>query len=215
MKLESKIIAFLGDSITEGAGVANHANRYDNRMLRDCKLAGVRNYGIGGSRLAHQTKPSDCPRFDLCFCGRAYNIDPAADIIVVYGGVNDFLHGDAPFGEMGDATPATFCGAVRWLMNFMKTQYANKTVVFMTPARCNGKFGTLSAGNNLPLRRYVEVILATAKELEIPILNLFDDLGINAETDEDMARYTADGLHFNDAGHAILAEKLTAFLEVL
>ena len=57
------------------------------------ELKKVNNYGIGGTRIAHQNVPSEKPRYDLCFCGRAYNMERNADIIVVYGGVNDYIHG--------------------------------------------------------------------------------------------------------------------------
>ena len=117
MKLEGKRVAFLGDSITEGTGVTDQNNRYDNVLKKICNLGATFNYGIGGSRLAHQMVPSEKPRYDLCFCGRAFNIDKSAEIIVVYGGVNDYIHGDAYIGKKGDTTPATFRGAVYYLMN--------------------------------------------------------------------------------------------------
>lgn len=102
MELKGKIIDFLGDSITEGVGVRDiENNRYDNILKRKYGLKAVYNYGIGGTRYAHQSKPSLKPRHDLCFCGRAFNLNPDADIIVVYGGVNDYIHGDAPIGNWG------------------------------------------------------------------------------------------------------------------
>ena len=121
MKLEGLTVNFLGDSITEGTGVINiPENRYDNRLKKMYNLKATNNYGIGGTRLAHQEKPSEKARYDLCFCGRAYNMDPSADLIVVYGGVNDYIHGDAYFGKMDDRTPETFCGAVCHLRNFSR-----------------------------------------------------------------------------------------------
>ena len=64
---------FLGDSITEGIGVTDIANcRYDNRLAVMCQLSAVNNYGISGTRLAHQTHASPNPRKDLCFCGRDF-----------------------------------------------------------------------------------------------------------------------------------------------
>ncbi len=72
MKLEGLTVNFLGDSITEGAGVSNiPENRYDNRLKKAYGLKATNNYGIGGTRIAHQEKPSEKPRYDLCFCGRA------------------------------------------------------------------------------------------------------------------------------------------------
>ena len=224
MQLEGKIIDFLGDSITEGAGVADRANnRYDNILRRTCHLAATHNYGIGGTRLAHQRTPSDKPRHDLCFCGRAYDLDRSADIIVVYGGINDFLHGDAPIGQWGDKTPATFYGAVYFLMNLLRTQYAEKTVVFMTPARCC--YGEISSerpsprqnkcADALPAIGYVNIIKETAEHFAIPVLDLYHNLGIDPGREEDRVAYTADGLHFNDQGHHILAACLKEFLEAL
>ena len=103
MDLKGKIIDFLGDSITEGVGVQDRINnRFDRVLERNCGLKATYNYGIGGTRLAHQRTPSEKPRHDLCFCGRAYDMNKDADIIVVYGGTNDYGHGDAPFGEYGD-----------------------------------------------------------------------------------------------------------------
>ena len=174
MELKGKVIDFLGDSITEGVGVSNPAeNRYDNRLKAMYGLAATYNYGVGGTRLAHQKVPSDKPRHDLCFCGRAYDLNKSADVVVVYGGVNDYLHGDADFGEMSDRTHRTFCGAVYSLMSFLKEQHPNATVVFMTPAHCHYKgvsdkqvsIREMKQADAKPLQAYVDVIKARGKEL--------------------------------------------------
>ncbi len=83
-------------------------------------LEATYNHGISGTRLAHQSVPSECPRHDMRLCGRAYDLVKDADVIIVYGGVNDYIHGDAHFGTMKDDTPATFCGAVDFLMRLFK-----------------------------------------------------------------------------------------------
>ena len=224
MELEGKRIAFLGDSITEGVGVSNISeNRYDNRLKKTYGLEAVYNYGIGGTRLAHQSVPSEKPRHDLCFCGRAYDINKNADIIVVYGGVNDYLHGDASFGDMSDRTNLTFCGAVFFLMEFLKTHYRDKTIVFMTPAHChyNGvsdkqvSVRPMKNTDAKPLQAYVDVIKARGKELGIPVLDLFENLGLDANLESDKDNYTVDGLHFNDEGHAYIAKALGDFLTSL
>ena len=224
MKLEGLTVNFLGDSITEGTGVINVAeNRYDNRLKRMYNLGAINNYGIGGTRLAHQEKPSDKPRYDLCFCGRAYNMDPGADLIVVYGGGNDYLHGDAYFGRMEDRTPETFCGAVYFLMELIKTLYPGTPVVFMTPAHCHFRGVSdreisprpVKKADAKPLAEYVRVIKERGKELGIPVLDLFENLGIDPNNEEEMTRYTEDGLHFNDDGHAFIARALGDFLTSL
>lgn len=223
MELKGKIIDFLGDSITEGVGVTDQNNRYDNVLHRRFELAAHYNYGIGGTRLAHQSVPSEIPRYDLCFCGRAYLLDKSADLIVVYGGVNDYIHGDAYFGTMEDRTPTTFCGAVYFLMNFLKTNYEGKQIVFMTPAHMHfrGISDKCLTGRPMkkpdaqPLSAYVEVIKARGEELGIPVLDLFEKLPIDPNNESDREKYTVDGLHFNDEGQGILAKTLGDFLETL
>ncbi len=219
MLLKGKKVAFLGDSITEGSGVADLSNRYDNRLKEMCGLAAVYNDGIGGTRLAHQSTPSESPRWDLSFCGRVYNVNPLADIVVVYGGTNDYGHGNAPFGTEEDTTPATYLGAVYFLMNFLRTFYSDKTVVFLTPARRMNDDAilddTTAPCNQRRLLPYVEAIQKTAEKFEIPVLDLYHGLGIDPNLEEDRITYAPDGLHLNDAGHAVLAKLLKEFLEAL
>lgn len=220
MELKGKIIDFLGDSITEGVGVSDiENNRYDHVIERRCGLKAVYNYGVGGSRLAHQIKPSDKPRHDLCFCGRAYDLNREADIIVVFGGVNDYLHGDAPVGKEGDDTPATFYGAVEWLMSFLQTEYADKVIVFLTPAHCC--LDQAPSGNPakqadaMPLAEYINVIKKAGIRHGIPVLDMYEELGLDPNIPEHMEEYAPDGLHFNDKGHSVIAEKIIQLLETL
>lgn len=223
MELKGKTLNFLGDSITEGVGVTDQSQRYDNLIHKRFGLAAHYNYGIGGTRLAHQSVPSETPRYDLCFCGRAYLIEKTADLTVVYGGVNDYIHGDAYFGKMEDRTPETFCGAVYFLMSFLKSNYPEQKLVFMTPAHMHfrGVSDSLVCPRPIkkpdaqPLAAYVEVIKARGEELGIPVLDLFEKLPIDPNNEEDREKYTVDGLHFNDLGQAVLAKTLGDFLESL
>lgn len=225
MNINGFKVNFLGDSITEGTGVTDRANcRYDNRLAAMCQLSAVNNYGIGGTRLAHQSQPSEKPRYDLCFCGRAYDMDTTADMVVVYGGVNDYIHGDAPFGEIGDTTPATFCGSVYFLMHYLREAYGSKPIVFMTPARCylrhevDDLVPSTHAQKKVPgkeLLSYVDVILETARKFDIPVLDLYRELGLDPHDPECFNTYTTDGLHFNDAGHGVIAQRLKDFIQAL
>ena len=132
-------------------------------------------------------------------------MDTTADMVVVFGGINDYLHGDAPFGEIGDTAPSTFCGGVYFLMRYLWETYAGKTVIFMTPAHCfyRCEIDDLMPSaherkrtGGKPLRAYVDVILQTAKQFEIPVLNLYEDLGIDPHDPKMCMDYTVDGLHF-------------------
>jgi len=223
MNIQGFKVNFLGDSITEGVGVEDREHcRYDRRLMAMCGLSAANNYGIGGTRLAHQRHPSEKPRHDLCFCGRVYNMDTTADMVVVYGGVNDYIHGDAPFGQIGDTTPATFCGGVYYLMNYLREIYGSKPIIFLTPARSflrhevDDLFPSVHAAKRVPgkpLEAYADVILETAKQFDIAVLDLYHDLGVDPHIPEQFEMYTMDGLHFNDEGHALIAEKLKELIE--
>ena len=225
MNTKGFTVNFLGDSITVGVGVADIENcRYDKRVAKKLGFAKVNNYAISGTRLAHQTVPSAKASYDLCFCGRAYGMDTAADMVIVYGGVNDYIHGDAPFGEIGDTTPATFCGGVYFLMQYLRENYGDKPIVFLTPARCylrhevDDLLPSTHAAKRNPgkaLKAYVEVIEATAGQFGIKVLNLYNDLGVDPHDPVHFEKYTADGLHFNDEGHALIAAKLADFIEAM
>lgn len=222
MDLKDKTIAFLGDSITEGKGVVDiENNRYDNIIKNKCQLKKVYNYGISGTRLAHQSKPSLKPRFDLCFCGRAYDIKKNVDVIIVYGGVNDYIHGDAYFGNLNDNTPETFCGAVNFLMTLLKKEFINSKIMFITPAHLqyDNIYDYLPSPRIIkkedakPLEQYINVIELLGKKYNIPVLNLWNNLPINPNNNDDKIKYTIDGLHFNDQGHNVLANLIIKFIE--
>lgn len=53
----------------------------------------------------------------MYFCGRLDEMDKNADAVVVFGGTNDYGHGDAPFGLFTDRTDETFYGACHTLMS--------------------------------------------------------------------------------------------------
>ena len=228
MNLEGLTVNILGDSITEGVGVSDpRNNRYDNILKRNCKLRTVYNYGVSGSRLAYQTVAAsvDHPRWEENFCDRAKEMQPDADLLIVYGGINDYIHGDAPIGQMGDQTPHTFCGAVYYLMNLLtREMYPGKPVIFLTPARSfyhreqrdtEPSPWPNKRADAMAVRGYAEIILETAKQFHIPVLDLYHELGIDPNNEKDFQNYTVDGLHFNDAGHRIIASRIKAFLERL
>lgn len=214
MELKGKRITFLGDSITEGWGTTCTEARYDNVLARRAELGSTYADGIGGTRIAHQRCASADPRQDLCFCGRAAAYDMAGDVIVVFGGTNDYGHGNAPFGADGNRTPDTFCGAVDCLMRTLTSKYPDARIVFMTPTR--RQYGEMpSPVTGRTLGEYAAAIGRAGKRHGIPVLDLYNSLPLDPDREEDRLRYTTDGLHPNDAGHELIARALHDFLSSL
>lgn len=214
MKLEGIKANFLGDSITQGVGVPDVQYTFWNVFKERYGLAVARNYGISGTRIARQQSPSENCKFDLNFCSRVEKMDPDADLIVVFGGTNDFGHGDAPFGTIDDRTENTFYGACHVLMRSLIEKYPSSAIVFMTPL--HREVEKNPARPNVPhLSEYVRAIKEVAALYGIPVFDLYANSGINPQIHAQKELFVPDGLHPNIAGAARIAERLGNFLLAL
>ena len=218
MELKGKKIAFLGDSITEGVGPSVLEKVYWKVLERNTG-AQCFGFGVSGSRIAAQRVPGPYPESEVNFVTRADGMIPDADIVVVFGGVNDFAHGDAPFGTHDDRTEATFCGAVHVLMEKLLLRYPHGQIVFMTPLHCEfeddvgfNHYGVRRCGN---LQRYVDAIVEAAGFYGIPVLDLFRTCSIQPRLDFNKVLNMPDGIHPSDAGNARIAARLEGFLKAL
>lgn len=77
--------------------------------------------------------PSENPVTDRDFCLRVTELDPDADVVVVFGGTNDYGHGDAPFGTPEDRTADTFWGACHELFSGLKSRFMEAEILIVTP----------------------------------------------------------------------------------
>ena len=219
MELEHAVINFLGDSITEGAGASDEAHRYTDVFAR-MYGAKANNYGVGGSRIARQRVNTGEP-YERDFCLRMAEMDERADAVVVFGGTNDFGHGDAPLGTPEDRDPSTFYGACHYLMNGLLTRYCGKPIVILTPLHraaedCPQGDGT---GRKLEitavLSQYRAILMEVAAYYALPVLDLYATSGIQPKNAACRERLLPDGLHPSDEGHALIARRLGLFLQGL
>ncbi len=211
MNLQNKIITVLGDSITEGVGTSAPAYIYQNVLGRMVGAARVDNFGVSGTRFAVQTGEDAYPD---PFSERYLRMPTDSDLVLVFGGTNDYGHGNAPFGEMTDRTNATFCGACHVLFRGLIERYPTAKIVIMTPLqRCEGNKPCPNSGR--PLLDYVDTIIAIAAEYSLPVLDLYRTAGICPDLPCQRERYMPDGLHPNDAGATRMAERLAGFLAAL
>ena len=209
MELKGKKINFLGDSITEGVGASEYARCYLEQFAA-ATGAICRNYGISGTRIAKRRVPYDIPEFDRYYASRVPEMDPDADIVVVFGGTNDYGHGDAPLGEMNDRTIWTYYGALHVLFTALIEKYPAAQIVVLTPLHRDDE-----EKRTPTLKPFVDATRQVAEFYSLPVLDLWANYGIQPRIPVMKNMYVPDGLHPNDAGHAILANKLRAFLEQL
>jgi len=219
MELKGKVINFLGDSITYGHGLENSVFRFSDILKKKYNLKSSNNYAISGTRIAKQKNPKPNAFEDkLDFCRRCGEMEKA-DVIIVFGGVNDYQHGDAPMGTFLDRTSDTFCGALHFLYSKLKEKYKGTSIVIVTPLHM---VGDTKKGGRYPeykepliLEDYVNVIKKTAKYYGFPVLDLFSYSNLDPNYNELRLKYMPDGIHPNAEGHKIIADLIGNFLENL
>ena len=211
MNLQNKIINVLGDSITQGVGTTAPEHIYQNVLGQMVGAREVRNYGISGTRLARQIGGDDCGG---AFTDRYLGMNDEADLILVFGGTNDYGHGNVPFGTWGDRTPDTFIGACHALFSGLINKYPAARIVIMTPLQRTGG-NNPCANTGKPLLDYVDAIIQVADHYSLPVLDLYRTAGICPDIPAQRELFMPDGLHPNDAGAHRMAERLEAFLTAL
>ena len=218
MKLAGKTILFLGDSITEGVGASDPSKCYVN-LIEKYENAHCVNYGISGTRIARQSKPSENPMEDQDFLSRVPQMQDKADLIVVFGGTNDFGHGDAPLGTFNDSTEYTFYGALHLLYTSLIEKYPTTDIVVLTPLHRLTENDIYGNGRkeipSVELKEYVNAMKEVAEYYSLPVLDLFASSGLQPKIPAIQEIYMPDGLHPSDAGYEKLAHKIIQFLKDL
>ncbi len=208
-------VIFLGDSITEGVGASSEANKYVNKVAEFCK-AEVKNFGVSGTRIARQTTPSEHILFDYDFQMRAEVMSKDADKVFVFGGTNDYGHGDAKIGSENDDTPYTFYGGLNNLMKKIIGIYGKEKICFILPMRRFREEDLFGQGYrkepSLNLKGYVEIIRSKCEKEGVDCIDLYTD-GLPKPLTDKGDEYTVDGLHPNDKGHLYIAERIKEYLE--
>lgn len=217
MNLKGKKVLFLGDSITQGLG----ASTYDKSfvpMFAELSETEVKNYGVCGTRIARQRIKFGCDQWNRDFLERADEMEPDADVVIVFGGTNDFGHGDAKIGDFNSKSEYTFYGAMHCLCEKLLNKYPDAEIVFITPLHRLGEETPLKENgiaNEVLLSGYVSIIKEVAGYYGLPVLDLFSISGIQPSVEIIKKEYMPDGLHPSDKGARRIAERLYDFLRTL
>ncbi len=216
MDIKGLKINFLGDSITYGSGASTLQNNYVNLVANEGAIC--RNYGIGGTRIAVQRDKKEDHDYND-FNSRFDQMEQDADIIFVFGGTNDYGHGNAPMGTFADRTAYTFYGALHSLYAGLITKYPSSKIVIITPLHRRDesvtRYDQFGRENTHELKPFVDAIREVAEYYSLPVLDLFASSGLQPAVDAINQKYFTDGLHPNDNGYRVIAEKIIAFIKQL
>ena len=216
MELKNKTVVFLGDSITQGVGASCEDNCYVSLFRKAHPEARVHNFGISGTRIAIQLKPSANLSWDKYFESRVADMPADADLICVFGGTNDHGHGDAPFGNIDDEDGYSFSGALNRLYTTLIEKYPTSKIVIFTPTHKTAENGLhQKPDGEFNLKHYVDRIKETAAKFSLPVLDLYATAGIQPLVPIHKDLYMPDGLHPSDAGYARLFGVIDSFIKAL
>lgn len=219
---KGKKIGFLGDSITQnGEYVASYAK------LTGCQTM---NYGVSATHIARRNS-SDTNAFERRYSTMPKNLD----MVIVFGGTNDFGHADtADFGSFAEG-PRTgrysFYAGLHRLFKGLHDRYPKIPVVIMlpihhgteidTPEYIIGTDKSITEGTNAKtgktFREYVNAIREVAAYYSLIVLDAYSYSGLSPMTEIGASNrmFFKDGLHLNAAGGERLARWMYPQLEAV
>jgi lysophospholipase L1-like esterase len=208
-----RTINCLGDSITYGAGGTSWTVSLP-KLLK----ATVNNYGVSGTGIINNGINSFLQR---------YSNMVNADLICVWGGVNDHHWRDDPavysFGDMTSTSDKSFYGALKQLCEGLINKYPTSSIMFITPMKNAGYIsGTTSTPNwnqtnrlGKTLTDYRNAIIQVCDYYSIPVLDFYAMSGISPMVNNQSTAFLVDGLHPNAEGNVKLSSKIASFMNNL
>lgn len=137
------------------------------------------------------------------------------EIVLIQQGINDY-HAGIPMDNPEDPYDEyTFLGAFRSGVSYLREVNPELRIVLVTPTYAWYRLTGLTCeeadqGGGL-LEAYVEAEIREAEKLGIEVIDVYHDFYPH-ETWEDWEVYTWDGLHPNEAGREMLAQRIAETL---
>lgn len=195
-------IGCLGDSITYGLG----GTSWTTKLSELCNIPTVYNYGVSGTTIITNGTTG--------FIDRIPNMVKDLDVIILWGGVNDFMWTN----QSKEVFKANFEKVVKALLD----KYPKAKIVGLTPMKFKytaSADGILTRAWNEPnsqsgvlLKDYVDVEIEIFNKYSIEYKDLFNESGISCEHNGQANEYfvgNGDLLHPNEKGNLlVLAPKI-------
>lgn len=202
-------IGMVGDSITQGSGsstsdrgILAYPNQIGRIMWKDCL---VFNYGRAGRTMREDHGDS---YMAASIYQEALKGAEEMDIMTIMLGTNDADRFFGTYGKWTDADDAQFIASCeKMVKSFYDKNNELKFFLFNAPT-CFRQDSGYVAG--IPdVREAQEAAFNSLKDKGYDMLGFLD---VGALT-KDMSKYFGDGLHPDDAGHLLMAERIAEYLQ--
>lgn len=209
----------LGVSVYNGAfgGTTASARNQEERasISMDCiSLTELTDSICYGNFSVPNASINRCSSMDY-FPGAVYDFNRVdlnkVEVLIIEHGVNDYLVG-APLDNAEDPYDVyTFGGSLRYALSTLKEERPDIRILLCTPTYCWFLADEVSCEERRfrggYLEDYVNLELEIADEFGVAILDNYHESGIGGEF-ENWPDYTEDGLHLNETGRRLIAERI-------
>lgn len=206
-------IVFLGDSITRGDGASSGANGFAERAATWLG-ATFDKFGTSSAQMSSTTAASGTPKTGSLVEAIAANtaaISATAGAWVVIGyGTNDYTTATA-LGVLGDTNRATFFGAMEEGRAALVAANGSAKIAFITPpyrsvSQSNGNPLTAPNAIGLTLEDYRQAIRDFCHHHNLTVIEGAEGIGVGRQNSLNFL--TSGGIHPNNAGHALIGQRV-------
>lgn len=142
----------------------------------------------------------------------------SVELLIIGHGINDYHAGTPIYNEEDIYDAYTFTGALRSTIDTLQGKYPNLRILLLTSPYSwypyNDAYELTCENYNLGgglLEEYVYAEIGVAESMDVEVIDLYHDFYPHEQW-SDWEIYTRDGLHPNEEGRKLIAEKIYEYL---
>lgn len=199
----------IGDSITYGVFTGPNDDCPKSRPEKTwfdsfCDAMNItehNNYSVSGISVSRMTNVNP----NGAISNKYRDMHDFADYVFISGGTNDYGT-NVPVGTSNDTEDVSFYGALDLLCRGLKEKYKEASVIFIVPIKRRWEDKKNEVGAILD--DYRNAIKKVAGERYGFYIIDGKDFGFDPDSEEGRKRHMLDGLHPNEEGHFLYAQKV-------
>ena len=127
-------------------------------------------------------------------------------------GFNDYFAGNSIENPNDPGDITTFKGSLRTCISRLRSAFPDARILLMTPTHTQSFGGgtAVNGDNGNVFSAYIDALTETAAEMGLFLLDNYKYI----TTEEDMIRYLADGVHPNENGRLVIADRIVRFVDL-